>query len=228
MAREKVRLKGHELVRSLPHRSITIPLGLDKYGPTPVFELAALAWALDQAQQYVKGDWVIVEIGSLLGASAITMASISTKPIVAIDPHDHIWDSEYTSKHAEHADGNVVIYDAKTGDTLYLMQENLEAFGLTDKVEIVQDWSKGAAENWDGRKIGFFFIDGDHSYLWCKHDYWAFQPYFVDGAYVVFHDYMSYPQVTQAVNEILEVEPLTAFLRVGSLLICKYKTLDTP
>jgi hypothetical protein len=203
---------------------MTIPLGLDKYGPTPSFELAALVWALDQAQMWVDGDWVIVEIGSLLGASTIAMASIATKPVIAIDPHDHQWIGDNTGMRAKHPDGTLVVYEQDIcHGTLSLMEENLLHYGYTDKVEIIQDWSKGAAENWDGRKIGFFFVDGDHSYLWVKHDYWAFQPHFIDGAYVCFHDYLSYPEVTRAVNEILEVEPLEAFLRVGSLLVCKYK-----
>lgn len=200
-----------------PHRSLTIPLG-QKYGSTPEYELAALAYLVDLADGVYPEDSVIVEIGSLVGKSTISMACVSTYPIVAIDPHTGPWELMLDEEN------DLRDRREEMGDTLHVMIENLEHYGVRDKVEIIQKFSNHAAEDWDGRKICILFIDGNHEYEWVKHDFEAFRPHMVDAGTVVFHDYhLSFPGVRQYVDEAILDEKVVPTFRCGTLLACQIK-----
>jgi predicted O-methyltransferase YrrM len=198
-----------------PHKQMTIPMGY-KYGPTYEFEVAALAFIAHHAESQMPEGSVIVEIGSLLGKSAIAMASVTDQPIVCIDPHNtEAWVYPRGMEDPE----EMRDWRAQMGDTYEQFIENLEHFGVRDKIEVIKQYSDQAAREWDGRKIGMLFIDGDHSYKWAKHDFEAFEKHLVRGAVVVFHDFdaVNFPGVFKYVSELIQTRRATVQLLIGTM-----------
>jgi len=216
MTHDKAKLRLMQLIEyDKPHKHMVIPMGY-KYGPTYEYEIAALGYLAHHAEELMPEGSVIVEIGSLLGKTAIAMASVTDQPIVCIDPHDC---ESWVSPKGINAPRETRDWRHQMGDTYDIFIENLEAFGVRDQVEVVRQYSDQAAKEWDGRKIGMLFIDGDHSYEWCKHDFEAFEPYFIPGALVVFHDYdpIIFPGVFRYVSELLQTRRIRQQLQVGTL-----------
>jgi hypothetical protein len=209
----KIMKARHKAFSEQPHEQLVIPCG-QKYGGTPEFELAYLAHvAYSCGMAYAATD-VIVEIGSLVGKSTIAMASASRHRIVSIDPHDGPWEMALS-------DGKTVVdqRDIK-GASLTQFKENLEHFGVTDKVEIIQEFSDVAAKNWDGRRICLLFIDGDHSEKWVAHDLYAFLPFMAPGGQIAFHDYSkSFSGVQKVVDLALANGTLRRIKQVGQLFM---------
>jgi predicted O-methyltransferase YrrM len=184
--------------------------------------MAALAMMVDLAEGQYPEDSVIVEIGSLVGKSTIAMASVSSYHIVAIDPHegDWVWTEEVTIHKGIHAvEGIVRDRRFEMGDTYDRLVDNLNHYGVRDKVEIIKATSEEAAKAWDGRKICMMFIDGLHSREMVQHDFEAFQPYFVEDATIFFHDVStSFPGVLEYVSMLVREEKVFPMFRTGSLL----------
>lgn len=196
-----------------PHRAITIPFG-SRYGTTPVYELAYLGTLAAEAEMIYAHDNVILTIGALLGKGTIAMASGTSRKVVSVDPHDGPWmirDGSFDRR-------------AMMGNTEPRMRANLEHYGVLDTVEMINEFSDVAAKEWNGRKICMLMIDGDHTYEWVNHDFYAFKDHLVDNAIVCFHDYrrVDFEGVTKAVNEIIEEGHVTGVNLVGSLLHCTY------
>lgn len=202
-----------------PHVSIEVPCGM-KYGSTPEFELAFLAHvAYSCGMAYASSD-VIVEIGSLVGKSTIAMASVASQQIVAIDPHDGPWEILVTD-----SKGHTLDNREKMGNTLNQFKANLEHYGVTDKIEIIQEYSDVAAKNWDGRRICLLFIDGDHTEKWVDHDLYAFLPFMAPGGLIAFHDYSkSFSGVTTVVDKAFADGTLRKIRLVGTLMMTQIKT----
>lgn len=203
----------HKAFSEQEHCSIVIPCG-QKYGNTPEYELAYLAHVAYSCGSAYAHDNVIVEIGSLVGKSTISMASASRHRIVSIDPHDGPWEMAIS-------DGNTVVdnRDIK-GSSLRQFTENLEYYGVADKVEIIKKYSDVAARDWDGRRICLLFIDGDHTEEWVRHDLDAFYPHMAVGGLIAFHDYSkSFSGVTKVVDEAVESGRLRVERQVGQLIM---------
>jgi hypothetical protein len=198
-----------------PRRHAILPLG-ERFGPTEEFEIAAMCQTINHLNGYFSEDHVVVEIGALLGQTAVALASISDYKVISIDPHDG---PEFTFKTISSSGIPWKVKDRFYG-TYERMVENLEFYGLTDKVEIIRDYSYNV--EWDGRKICFLFIDGEHTYEAAKKDYELFSPYLSERASIVFHDYdvPQYPGVKRYVDEMIESGKLLRVKQVGSSFFC--------
>jgi predicted O-methyltransferase YrrM len=86
-----------------------------------------------------------LEIGSAYGFTAIVMAMNGARSVVAVDPHKPHETNEFAA-------------------TLPAMEQNLEAYGVRDKVLIVLGTSAGLLPEMadQGRRFGLVLIDGDH------------------------------------------------------------------
>jgi len=167
-----------------------------KLGSTP--DEDCLVIAKYAANLDFPADHVIVEIGSGIGKSTISMALVSKHKIVAIDPHDGPWIGAGGKRNRR----------IEAGNTLHEFIRNLRAHKVEDKVEIIQKYSDEV--EWDGRPIAMLFHDGDHSFTSLRIESRVFHPHVVPGGYIIFHDYnpRSFPGVVTVVDELLRREKL--------------------
>jgi hypothetical protein len=199
-----------------PHRGVTIPCRLGRYGTTPLYEIAGLIHTLEMVVQFPP-ECVIVEVGSLLGKTTIALASLRMHRVIAIDPHDGPWENDYNLGGRDRR--------IEMGNTLERFKDNLEHYGVADNVTIVQEFSDKAAEQWNKDDvICCIFIDGCHEYEWVKHDYVAFKPFMHERCIIAFHDYAKgFPEVVRAVDEIMQVDDLPLIYQIGTMKIFQNK-----
>jgi predicted O-methyltransferase YrrM len=110
----------------------------------------------------------VLEVGSASGYSAVVMALAGADHIVAVDPHTWIPGS----------------YEA--------MLANLAAYQVTDRVEIIREYSQSALPQLAGEdaRFGLVFVDGDHSADAARHDLrWALK-LLKPGGVLAVHDYL--------------------------------------
>lgn len=124
----------------------------------------------------------IVELGSFRGKSTCYLAAGAKEGlgarVWAVDP----WDLP----------GNVTgRFGFAEPSTREAFDVQVRAAGLTSWVTPVQAFSTEAAAFWPGPPIGLLFVDGDHSTDAVRADFIAWRPYLVDGATVIFDDYLS-------------------------------------
>lgn len=198
-------------------------------GTTPneeIFVLSEYVRKLDFPESYK-----ILEIGSLLGKCTIAMASVANHLIYTVDPHEGPW-TTFDDFVKVTGSGTVRDRRAEAGKTWEPFLANLEKYGVRHKVKPIKAYSDQV--KWNAGPIGLLFIDGDHSYFWCKHDYEKFSPHVAMGGYVVFHDYAPggktadgrtnhHIGVAWAVQEILKRTPpeIEIIQHYGSLLVTK-------
>jgi Methyltransferase domain len=126
-----------------------------------------------------QGDPAVVEVGSYCGKSTIVLAGAAktvndSSRVYAIDPHEGRVGSEGT------ADG------LRTElPTFERFCRNVSAVGLSERVVPIR--CRSYEVEWH-LPIGLLFIDGLHDYLSVARDFYHFEPYLADGAYVAFHD----------------------------------------
>lgn len=178
-----------------------------KLGSTPDEDYLLLAECA--ANLDFPADHVIVEIGSGVGKSTITMALVSQHKIVAIDPHDGPWIGAAGTRNRRYEAGN----------TLHEFIRNLRKFKVEDKVEIIQQYSDEV--EWNGRPIAMLFHDGDHSFTSLRIEARIFHPHVVPGGYIVFHDYcpMTFPGIVTVADELL---------RSGKVELVEYYPINDP
>jgi hypothetical protein len=71
--------------------------------------------------------------------------------------------------------------------------------------KIKQVWSDSAQiDPNDYPKMDFIFVDGSHSYEYCKSDSELAFNMIADWGYILWHDYNGWPGVTQALNEVYQ------------------------
>jgi predicted O-methyltransferase YrrM len=137
----------------------------------------------EELGRLAKGKQVL-EIGSAYGYSACIMALAGAEHITAIDPHvTWTW----------------------LGDTLPQMRANLDAYGVADRVEIMQGYSYDVMPQLiaDERVFDFIFIDGDHLGPAVDQDIVYARQLLAPGGVIACHDYMEHcccPEVLHAVN----------------------------
>jgi len=113
-------------------------IGAGPYIPTSLTDNEASAlWTMAPGQ-------LVIEVGAAYGYSTILMAQVAER-VVSIDPH-----MGYGS----------------LPNSLEIMRANLEAYGVTDKVEVIHGQAAYEAL-WEmsthpTEQVGLVFIDGDH------------------------------------------------------------------
>lgn len=122
----------------MSYRSEMLPWGPIELDGRPI--VSSITANEKRRLQDLARDRTVLEIGSAYGYSTIILAQAATH-VIAVDPHA----GEYAG-------------------TWEAIHENLAAFGVTDKVELVRDYSDKAlpAMIADGRQFGLIFIDGCH------------------------------------------------------------------
>jgi len=125
---------------------------------------------------------VMLEIGSAYGASTKLLAAI-----------------------AEEFGGHVYCIDPNPQPEMF---ENLEEYGLSKYVTMIQGESPWIDWGENDPKIDFLFIDGFHNYRNAFIDYFYWQKFLNDPGVVAFHDTNRFPQVDRAIDEILRSETL--------------------
>jgi MMP 1-O-methyltransferase len=121
--------------------------------------------ALFDLARSIRGDGVIVEIGSWKGKSTVCLGLGSqagqSVPIYAIDPHA----------------------DYRFGD----FKDNMDRAGIAELVHPIASLSQPAADTFD-EPIELLFVDGSHEYDLVLEDFEKWVPKVVDGGWVAFHD----------------------------------------
>lgn len=135
----------------------------------------------------LKGDGVIVEIGSWCGKSITIIATGALKngfnnKIYSIDPF-------LTSK------------DEPNGKYETFIQ-NLKKNNLDDKITHLKEKSQIAGQNFN-ENIEFIFIDGFHTYDAVKKDFDLFYPKIVEGGYIAIHDVAYYKGPTDLIMKLI-------------------------
>ena len=149
------------------------------------------------------GD-IIVEVGALLGASAIYMGSKIQKgnkflTLMCVDKWE--FDGEYDPMVKKH----IVAYPKEKDMTMYEMFEaNVAAYNLGRIVLPVVSDSVLAAKNMPAGSVFAVFIDASHDYESVKEDIIAWLPKVRSGGYICGHDYSKqFLSVVQAVNDVV-------------------------
>jgi len=207
-----------DMFQAAPHRAVTIPSRIGRYGTTPLYEIAGLVHTLEMVVEFPP-ECVIVEVGSLLGRTTIALASLRMHRVIAIDPHDGPWEIDFKLGSRDRR--------IEMGNTLERFKSNLKHYGVDDNVTIVQEYSDKAAKQWNKDDvICAIFIDGCHEYEWVKHDFYAFRPFMHERCVIAFHDYNSqaFPEVCRAVDEIEKLEGIPLIYQIGSMKIFQNKT----
>ncbi len=125
----------------------------------------------------------VLEVGAAHGYSAIVMALAGAYDVTSIDPHGITW----------------------LGDTYNSMLNNLEAFGVLNKVVIVRQNSLEAMTEMSktGRQFGFIFLDGSAIYEENKDDIRLARKLLSPGGTLARHDYghEDYPRAKELLDE---------------------------
>jgi predicted O-methyltransferase YrrM len=133
----------------------------------------------------------VLEVGSAHGYSACVMALAGAEHVTAIDNHSgQTW----------------------LGDTYATMCGNLDANGVTDKVEIIRGDSAQVMPQMveDERKFGLIFIDGDHERAAAERDISLALLLIEPGGVICVHDFLEHcccPDVLHAVNQVIAGGP---------------------
>lgn len=123
----------------------------------------------------------IIELGAYKGRSTICLGQ-SGRDVATFD---HFEGEQFEGVPAE---GGIVWPDHLKGSYMAALLENLERYGLRDKVRVwASDTVAGAKHVKDG-SVGFIFIDSDHSYEHVSAEWAAWEPKLAPGATVAFDD----------------------------------------
>jgi predicted O-methyltransferase YrrM len=135
----------------------------------------------------LRGNAILVEVGSYLGASACFLASAVEDRGARAKVHCvDTWQNQGMSEGER--------------DT---WEEFLKNTIRYRKVIIPQrGFSTDIAENFT-EEIDLLFLDGDHSYEQCRRDVIAWLPHLKPGGYIIFHDYGWAEGVKSVVRELI-------------------------
>lgn len=124
-----------------------------------------------------QGD--IVEIGSFLGGSTVTLAKGLKYPhkVYAVDPH--IWIDALVRK------GKKLVTVARGAK--HFLESNIKKWGMEKRIVLIEKTSEKAAKKWRG-KVDLLWIDGDHEYKSAKKDFLLWEPFLKKDGVIAFHD----------------------------------------
>ncbi len=123
----------------------------------------------------MEGD--ILEIGSFKGKSTIILAKAAKEA-----GHEKIYACDPLSLSC-----STDPIDAVKEELPKIFYNNLQAYGVRERVEFFQMRSDKLAETWD-RPLKILWIDGDHTYTGVMKDITLFEKHLKPGAIVCFHD----------------------------------------
>jgi predicted O-methyltransferase YrrM len=193
------------------------PLGFYRRASRPVdgwltrSEEAAL---FRMAREVPRGQ-CIVELGSWFGRSAILLGGGSVRgsgaPVYAVDLFTA---AGFAKEVLEQRAGDAA------RDFMDRFQMNMGRAGLQKQVTAMRSTTAALGESWSGPRIGFLFIDADHSYDGVRSDWLSWKSRLAAGARVAFHDYHnpSFEGVTRFVDELIESKALRSVERHDSIL----------
>lgn len=130
--------------------------------------------------QRLAKDGDVLEVGTAYGYSTVALALVA-KRVIAVDPH---------------------LTHGSLGD----VHANLKAYGVSDRVAIIQSYSQHAlpALHSEGRKFDLVWIDGDHTAPVVENDVtWAIKM-LKPGGVIACHDYdeVTCPGVRVALDKL--------------------------
>lgn len=146
-----------------------------------------------------------VEIGSWQGKSSVCLArGLAGKRgprLCCIDPFDASGDGESAPTYGQRA-------DAVGGRLRRAFEQNLQAVGVQDMVEVRQGLSHEHATQWR-EPIDLLFLDGDHSYDAVRRDFADWAPKIRPGGYLVMHDVVHdvHEGPRRVVDEFVRTDP---------------------
>lgn len=139
----------------------------------------------------------LVEIGSFKGKSLCSVSDIIKSNSLKVFSIDTFEGTE-SDNHDE----------AWTKGMFQIFTDNIEKFGITDKVTVLKGMSSDMVKHLENESADLVFIDGDHTYEGCYKDIVDYLPIVKIGGVLSGHDYNStFKGVIQATSELLgEVE----------------------
>ena len=142
--------------------------------------------------EILSPNTVMVEIGSHHGESAaIFLESGKVKSITCVDPLDDIHAPDVKS-HPAHSDTNWEV----------CQQEILAVLSNSPDSRFIRLPSIEVAQNWPDASLDFVYIDGFHEYDSVLADIKAWLPKIKSSGIMAGHDYIGFPGVKQAVDEL--------------------------
>jgi predicted O-methyltransferase YrrM len=183
--------------------------GLACDGQTSAEELGLL---VDLASKVEAGK-TIVEIGSFRGRSAVAMALASQANKIKLFAVDS-YETAYAKKRNTNGSNSRVFHR-----DIFML--NLVLSGAASSTYCINLNSIEAASVMISTKIGFLFIDGDHSYESVKNDYENWIGSVEEGGIIAFHDsinqhwgsakFVSELHDSPAVSKVTVVDSVTVF-----------------
>ena len=156
----------------------------------------------------VAGPGDYLEIGLLHGASAIMVARARKQlgipgMVVGVDPLEGYYPQGITTER-----GDYITEDAdpltKVPVTPEVFWGNVDAFGLRDRIELIQAYSDPWPPELEGRRFVCAYIDGDHYHEGPSKDWRNVAPRIEPGGFVVMDDCNeNCPGVLAAADEAL-------------------------
>lgn len=146
-----------------------------------------------------------VEIGSWQGKSSVCLArglAGKRRPrLCCIDPFDASGDGESAPTYGQRA-------GAVGGGLRRAFEQNLQAVGVQDMVDVRQGLSHEHAAQWR-EPIDLLFLDGDHSYDAVRRDFADWAPKIRPGGYLVMHDVVHevHEGPRRVVDELVRTDP---------------------
>jgi len=131
-----------------------------------------------------------IEIGSCFGLSTVYFAAgmkvsggLASK-LICIDPFKQGWKVTLAMNNADEKHKVGMPIDSLSKE----FTNNLDICGVTDKVEVIKEFSGKVSERFRLNAYGSVFIDGDHNYEGVKSDWLLYFPKVRINGFVVFHD----------------------------------------
>lgn len=166
--------------------------------------------------------FVIVEVGSFAGRSAVAMAN-------GVHPDCKSWEmhcvDHFRGTGTDYTRGIVASLEKKHGpDVLYnAFRKRITDAGLERKIVTHRDSSRNAAKNFIGQKIDVLFLDAGHTYEELKADLEAWLPHMAEDGLIMGHDFRDeFPGVQRAVEETFPT-----YQTIDSIWLKKLEPADT-
>ncbi len=133
----------------------------------------------------------IVEVGVFRGGSARVLAENARGHVYGIDT----WGLE-----GAYASGS----ESPRKYGIANMREAERHCAGLDNLSLIRAFSTDAARDYDGPKVGLWYLDAEHTYAAVLADFAAWEPHFGKGCVVAFDDYRARTQgVVDAVDELV-------------------------
>jgi len=146
------------------------------------------AIAIQTAIKELPPGSTLVELGSFQGRSSVAIASV-------MPPNSKLFCVDHFHGSAEHA-------DIDTSDMFARFRENIETFGVADRIEVLAMTTLEAAEKFDTASVQLLLLDASHDYESVAADLAAWYDKIVAGGFLFCDDYdPRWPGVMQAVDE---------------------------